>query len=72
MKAILEFSLPEEMTEHQTAIDGHKWCLVVEGTLRDLRSQIKYQDLPDDVRAALEGVRSDIFDRIDDEGLRLE
>ena len=29
MKAILEFTLPEEEIEHRQALDGHKWEIVV-------------------------------------------
>ena len=29
MKAILEFNLPEDETEHRQALDGYKWELVV-------------------------------------------
>jgi len=44
MKAILKFDLPEEMDEHQAAIDGWKWRGVVMDVFSLLRESEKYQD----------------------------
>jgi hypothetical protein len=40
MKAILEFNLPEEQGEFQTAQDGWKYLRVLEKTLESLRDSI--------------------------------
>jgi hypothetical protein len=44
MKAVLEFNLPEEEHEFRTAVDGHKWQLVVTELDSRLRGRLKYYD----------------------------
>lgn len=42
MKATIEFSLPEESHEHQTALDGGKWMSLLHGIDESLRSEAKH------------------------------
>ena len=45
MKAILEFNLPEEATEHRTALNGWKWKAVLRSLYYDtLRPYWEYGD----------------------------
>ena len=57
MKAILEFNLPEEAYEHRMAIDGISWKYVVSEMDEYLRSQIKYQELPEEADKTLQAAR---------------
>ena len=51
MRAVIEFDLPEESTEHQDAIDGWKWKSIVSALYDDiLRPCWKYGD--DEAKAA--------------------
>lgn len=42
MKATLEFNLPEDQREHETAINGHKWRLILSDLDNDLRLYLKH------------------------------
>jgi hypothetical protein len=44
MKATLEFNLPEEDDEFRTAVDGHRWRLVVTDLDEALRTSLKYNE----------------------------
>ena len=67
MKAILEFNLPEETTEHRQAIDGGKWEYALFELDQHLRS-IVYGD--DDVAADhAEKIREKLYEIINEQGL---
>ena len=69
MKAILEFDLPEEASEHRLALDGGKWmsvCFEIDQWLRsiekhDNRNTVKVSE-----------VRSRLQEEIESSGLTLE
>lgn len=61
MKALLRFDLPEELEEHQTALDGWKWKAAVEEMGEYLRSKLKYEDLSDEQDAAFDAAREELF-----------
>lgn len=67
-KATLEFSLPEERTEHLLAINGGKWFSVVWGLDQYLRNIIKH-DLP---QPSAEQVRSHLRSVMDDYNLSMD
>ena len=72
MKAILEFSIPEEQQEHQVALDGWKWKAVVREIAESIRSHLKHdEDLHDEAAKALYNLRNEIFCNIADRGLEL-
>ena len=52
MKATLEFSLPEEETEHRIALDGAKWQGLVASLDQQLRQLAKYHEGEESERAA--------------------
>lgn len=71
MKAILEFTLPEENHEHQDALRGSEWKFAVDDLLRYLRNQIKHAENSADEYRAFERVRERISEILDDRRLSL-
>lgn len=67
MIAKLEFTLPEEDHEFQTAVDGFRWKSVVWEMNEWLRQKIKYEDRND-----LEPVRTALREEIEQRGLSLD
>lgn len=64
VKAILEFSLPEETTEHEDAVNGTKWKLVAWELDQFLRNYVKHggcDDCEDNKYSAFEFVRTEIY-----------
>jgi hypothetical protein len=60
MKAILEFNLPEDQPEFNTAIKGSDWKHVCWEMDQLLRKHIKYDDnLSEDARGILEYIRGE-------------
>ena len=60
MKAILEFTLPEDQPEFNIAIKGSDWKHVCWEMDQLLRKHIKYnEDLSEDARGILEYVREE-------------
>ena len=69
MKAILEFTLPEEDVEYRAAVDGMK-ALAALSDLRDiLRNEIKYKDETE--RPSLVDFQKQFFTVLDDHGLEV-
>ena len=70
MKAKLEFDLPEESNEHNDALNGTKYKLIISEILEWLRSTLKHsppQDWP-----TLDDVKREIHSRLAQEGLTLD
>lgn len=72
MKAVLEFSLPEEQQEFQTAVDAWKYRAVVEDLVEHLRGRIKHGTMPARVRETYEKVRGELFSIVRDRGVDLD
>lgn len=73
MKAILEFELPQDASEHQTAIDGWKWRMILNDVLENLRLDLKYNNnLNPETAKSLENMRAFIIQRMTEENLCLE
>ena len=72
MKALLEFDLPEDESEHRLAIDGWKWKSVVIDIADKLRNALKYEEgLTPEAGAYLEKFREEVFQLIGDYNLNL-
>lgn len=71
-KAVLSFELPEEYEEFRAAQDAGEWRAVMQDLLEHIRTQIKYQNLPDAKAAAYEEFRELIWNTISDRGLKLD
>lgn len=68
MKAILEFNLPEDHTEHRQAINGGLWESVLWELDQDLRSTVKWGD--DKTKAEYaEKIREKIYELMSDHNL---
>ena len=71
MKAILEFTLPEEHHEHQDALRGSDWKNALDDLLRYLRTQIKHAENSADEYRTFERVRDRLTEILDGRGLDL-
>jgi uncharacterized protein (DUF1800 family) len=69
--ATLTFQLPEEQEEFYLAAKGADWRIVVEDMDAHLRSRLKYEDLPEDVDAALDAARQHLHALVAERGLSL-
>jgi len=69
--ATLTFTLPEEQEEFYLAAKGSDWRIVVEDMDAHLRSKLKYEDLPEDVDAALDAARQHLHALVAERGLSL-
>lgn len=68
MKAVIEFYLPEEQSEFESAVNGWKWQGVVWDFLEVyLRSKWKHEGLEWAI-----GVRDEVWRLINDKGLQFE
>lgn len=73
MKALLEFNLPEEQSEHQTAVEAGAWKYrVVHALDEQLRSWIKHGHPFQTADAALKNVRQRLHDLIEENNLTLD
>lgn len=58
MKALLEFSLPEEREDHELALNGFHYKSVIDEIFTWIRQQEKYNEtLTEDQRSLLESLR---------------
>ena len=70
MKAILEFDLPEETTDHSDAINGFKYKLIIANLDEHLRQELKYNDkLSAESQKAFASIREFLWSQIDQRGL---
>jgi uncharacterized protein (DUF1800 family) len=69
--ATLTFTLPDEQEEFYLAAKGADWRIVVEDMDAHLRSKLKYEDLPEDVDAALDAARQHLHALVAERGLSL-
>ena len=66
MKAILEFTLPEDEQDFEDATDGREWHGVVEDVFDHIRRKLKYGiDVPQMVVVELEELRQMMQDELD-------
>ena len=72
MKAILEFDLYEEQTEHNDALNGWKWKGVCQELDNHLRAKLKYrEDLSEVERATISEVRDTLNNLVEGQGISL-
>ena len=70
MKAVLEFTLPDDAVEYRLASQAGAMHLVLCEFMEYLRSQCKYVD--PEQRDDLVGVRATLFAMLDENDVRLE
>jgi hypothetical protein len=62
MKATLEFTLPEEASEHRDAMDGYKWRAACQETRYYIRTLLKHGHQFKTPDEALEAVKKLLVD----------
>jgi hypothetical protein len=71
MKAILEFTLPEEQHEHQDALQGSTWKWAVDDIINYLRNETKHVDHTVEEYQILDAVRERISEILEGRGLEV-
>ena len=69
MKASLEFELPKDKQKFDTATRGMDWALVVRDMDQIMHKKVKYAELSDDSRLAIEDLRLTMSDMLINRGL---
>ena len=72
MKAILEFNLPEEQAEHYCAIKGADMLNVLWELKAELRSMLKYGDLPEQQYKIVEKIQDYLIHSLNDNDVNLD
>ena len=72
MKAILEFDLPEDNTDFQAAINGHKYKDAIWDFDQLLRSEMKYKELSDETYQAYKWCRQELRRILEEDNLFIE
>ena len=74
MKVTLEFELPDDQSDFDSAMNGYKWQLAVWDMNQYLRSVTKYasDDTSADVIKALDKVRDELFNILDNYNLEIK
>jgi len=72
MKATLEFNLPDEQAEHYCAIKGQDMLNVLWELKAELRSMLKYGELPDTQYEIVEKIQNFLMSSLDDHDINLE
>lgn len=70
-KGILEFNLPEERDDFETAQNGWKYKSVLHEFDQDLRRRIKYDTCPPEEKKLLEKLRAQLNEDLKDNGIDL-
>ena len=69
MKAILEFEFPRDQIKFDTASRGLDWALVVRDMDQIMHKKVKYSELPDEARLAIDELRLIMSDMLIYRGL---
>jgi hypothetical protein len=72
MKATLEFLLPEDQAEHYCAIKGQDMLNVLWELKAELRSMLKYGDLPDAQYEIVEKIQDFLISSLNDNEVNLD
>ena len=72
MKATLEFNLPEEQGEHYCAIKGADMLNVLWELKAELRSMLKYGELPDKQYEIVEKIQDFLLSSLNDNDVNLD
>jgi molecular chaperone GrpE (heat shock protein) len=72
MKARLTFELPEEQEEFNDAVNGNAFKAVVWELDQYMRSQLKHEDLPDDVHDKVQEIRDQLHSILNDNKVMYE
>lgn len=64
MKAIIEFQLPEDNWEFETASNAAKYRIAISEILELIRKKLKYSELSNEEYGLLESIRTEILNDI--------
>lgn len=68
-KAVLEFNLPEENDEFETAYNGINYKIILSELDNYLRSRLKYEELSEPIYEALQATRDELSKLVREENL---
>ena len=69
MKVILEFELPRDKKKFDVVSKGMDWALVVWDMDQIMHKNVKYSELPDEARLAIDELRLTMSDMLINRGL---
>ena len=69
MKIILEFELPRDKKKFDVVSKGMDWALVVWDMDQIMHKKVKYSELPDEARLAIDELRLTMSDMLINRGL---
>jgi hypothetical protein len=69
MKVILEFELPRDKKKFDVVSKGMDWALVVWDMDQIMHKKVKYSELPDEARLAIDELRLTMSDMLINRGL---
>ena len=69
MKVILEFELPRDKKKFDVVSKGMDWALVVWDMVQIMHKKVKYSELPDEARLAIDELRLTMSDMLINRGL---
>ena len=72
MKAMLEFNLPEDQSDHEIAVNGWKWKAICEQLDSYLRQHTKHGTTFDSPRAAVDMIRKQLWDLVQEYGVSFD
>jgi hypothetical protein len=72
MKATLEFNLPDDQAEHYCAIKGADMLNVLWELKAELRSMLKYGELPDQQYEIVEKIQDFLMSSLNDNDVNLD
>ena len=74
MKAILEFNLPEDQVDFQSAVNGDKWQYAMWKVDQELRSKTKYapDTMSEETFKALSEIRDFLYEQLNESGLKFD
>jgi hypothetical protein len=72
MKAVLEFDLPEDQDDFQSAINGNNYKSAIWDFDQLLRSEMKYKELSDETYQAYKWCREELRKILEQDNLYIE
>lgn len=69
MKATLEFNLPEEWEEYNSATQGHEFVTAVRRYIYSLRRKLKHEIHDDEEARIVERCRAELYECLEEQGV---
>jgi hypothetical protein len=71
MKALLQFNLPEEKSDHLDALNGSSFKYILQDFDNLLRQKLKHGDHPDEVSLVLQELREYLNGAVNERGMSI-